>query len=94
MKIKCLKSICEVDQEPGLMQVFYRKDGSITSARIRHYIRTESGKPKFSYCNQTKEYTEAEVKKTSQKTLIESIPSYAIAIGENQYLTNMVKLMF
>jgi hypothetical protein len=42
LKIKCVKSICMLDQKPGLMQVFYRKDGSITSARIRHYIGTES----------------------------------------------------
>jgi hypothetical protein len=64
------------------MQIFYRKDGSITSARIRHYIGTVSGKPKFSYCNQTKEYAESQLI-LGQKPLIESVASKAIAIGEN-----------
>jgi hypothetical protein len=60
LKIKCVKSVCELDQTPGLMQVFYSKNGSIRSARLRHYLGTEAGKPKFSYCNQTVSYAEVE----------------------------------
>jgi hypothetical protein len=42
-----------------------------------------SGKPKFSYCNQTKEYAGVELENASQKLLINSSASKAIAIGEN-----------
>ena len=84
MKIKCVKSICELDQKPGLMQVFYGKDGALKSAGIRHYLGTVSGKSKFSYCSQSLSYAETETKKLSQKPLIESVPSKAIAIGESQ----------
>jgi hypothetical protein len=71
-----------LDQKPGLMQVFYRKDGTITSARIRHYIGTEAGKPKFSYCSQQISYAQAEVNKLGQKPFNESVSSKAVAIGE------------
>ena len=64
------------------MQIFYRKDGSIASARIRHYLGTEAGKPKFSYCNQSIAYAESELNKPSQKPLSESVPSMPLAIGE------------
>ena len=83
MKIKCVRSICQVDCKLGIMQVFYRKDGSITSARIRHYIGVEAGKPKFTCCSQSVAYAEAELKRQGQKPLIESVPSMALAIGEN-----------
>ena len=81
MKIKCLKSICQLDHKPGLMQVFYRKDGSITSARIRHYIGTEAGKPKFTYCSQTIPYAKIQLS-LGQKALIDSVASKAIENGE------------
>jgi hypothetical protein len=83
LKVKCVKSICQSDSKFGLMQVFYRKDGSIASARIRHYIGTEAGKPKFSYCPQSIAFAEAEVMKVGQKPLIESVASKAIAAGIN-----------
>ena len=82
MKVKCVKTICEIDSKQGMMQVFYRNDGTIRSARVRHYIGTVSGKPKFSYCNQTRECAESELNKAGQKPLIESTPSMALAIGE------------
>ena len=82
MKVKCVKSICQSDGKLGMMQVFYRKDGSITSARIRHYIGIEAGKPKFSYCNQSIAYAQSQLT-LGQKPLIESVPSMALAIGEN-----------
>jgi hypothetical protein len=82
MKIRCVKSICQLDSKLGLMQVFYRKGGSITSARIRHYIGTVSGKPKFSYCNQSVAYAMSQLS-LGQKPLIESVSSKAVAIGEN-----------
>ena len=64
------------------MQVFYRKDGTIRSARVRHYIGTEAGKPKFTYCTQSIAYAEAQLNRELQKPLIESTPSMALAIGE------------
>jgi hypothetical protein len=83
MKIKCVKSTCQADGKLGLMQIFFRKDATIASARIRHYIGTESGKPKFTYCIQTIAYAEAQLNRKPQKPLIESVASKAIAIGEN-----------
>jgi hypothetical protein len=83
VKVKCVKSVYQSDSKFGLMQVFYRKDGSIASARIRHYIGTDAGKPKFSYCSQSISFAEAELQKVGQKPLIESVTSKAIATGEN-----------
>jgi hypothetical protein len=77
------KISCETDHKIGLMQVFYRKDRSITSARIRHYIGTESGKSKFSYCTQSTAYAKSQLS-LGQKPLIESSASKAIEIGETQ----------
>src|SRR4030042_6818621 len=50
-KIKCLKLKCECGRE-GLAQVFLRKDGSISYARVRHFSNTDkvSKKPQFTYC--------------------------------------------
>jgi hypothetical protein len=52
--IKCLKLKCECGKE-GLAQVFLRKDGSISYARVRHYshIDKDSHKPQFTYCKIT-----------------------------------------
>ena len=80
--IKCVKAVCETDSKQGLMQVFYRKDGSIVSARIRHYLGTEAGKPKFSYCSQSLEYVKAQLGKDVQKPFNDRIASKAIEIGE------------
>ncbi len=63
------------------MQVFYTKDETIRSARIRHYIRIEAGKPKFSYCNQSLAYAQTQLE-NSQKLLINTGASKEIAIGE------------
>ena len=81
--IKCVKAVCETDSKEGLIQVFYRKDGRIVSARIRHYLGTESGKPKFSYCSQSVDYAKAQLSEDVQKHLIDRVASKAIAIGEN-----------
>ncbi len=83
MKIKCIKSICEIGQKPGLVQAFYNKEGKMKSARIRHYLGMVSGKPKFSYCSQSVTYAEVQLNRVGQKALIESVASKAIAIGEN-----------
>jgi hypothetical protein len=64
------------------MQVFYRKDGSIASARIRHYIGTEAGIPKFSYCSQSVSCAESQLR-LGQKPFNESVASKAIAAGIN-----------
>ncbi len=88
MNIKCVKSICEVDSKPGMIQAFYNKEGIMKSARIRHYLGTEMGKPKFSYCSQTIAYAEEELKKSIQKPFNQSSASMALAIGENHHLTN------
>jgi hypothetical protein len=82
MKIKCAKSICETDQKPGMMQAFYAKDGTLKSARIRHYIGMEAGMPKFTYCTQTLTYAESQLKLV-QKPFNESVASKAIATAEN-----------
>ena len=82
MKIKYLKSICQSNQKPGLMQVFYRKDGTIISARIRHYIGIVSGKSKFSYCGQSIPFAKSQLS-LGQKALIESMSSKAIETEEN-----------
>ncbi len=87
MNIKCVKSVCEVDHKPGMIQAFYSKEGVLKSARIRHYLGIEAGKPKFSYCNQSLVYAESQLR-LAQKPLIESVACKAIAIGENHNLTN------
>jgi hypothetical protein len=53
-RIKCLKLKCKCGRE-GLAQVFLRKDGSISYARVRHYshIDKDSKKPQFTYCKIT-----------------------------------------
>ena len=53
-RIKCLKLKCECGKE-GLAQVFLRKDGSISYARVRHFSHTDkvSHKPQFTYCKIT-----------------------------------------
>ena len=50
-KIKCLKLECKCGRE-GLAQVFLRKDGNISYARVRHFSHTDkvSHKPQFTYC--------------------------------------------
>ena len=49
-RIKCLKLKCKCGKE-GLAQVFLRKDGSISYARVRHYSHIDkvSKKPQFEY---------------------------------------------
>ena len=64
------------------MQIFYSKDGRIKYARIRHYLGMESGKPKFSYCNQSVGYAEDVTKIWIQKSLIQSTQSKAVLTGE------------
>jgi hypothetical protein len=51
-RIKCMKMDCQECHKVGLAQVFLRKDGSISYARIRHYshIDKDSKKPQFTYC--------------------------------------------
>ena len=53
-RIKCLKLNCNCGKK-GLAQVFLRKDGSISYARVRHFSHTDkvSHKPQFTYCKIT-----------------------------------------
>ncbi len=81
MIIKCVKSVCESDSKPGLMQIFYTKDGSIKSARIRHYLGMENSKPRFSYCHQSITYTQTILHK-SQQLLIKTSESKAMTARE------------
>ena len=50
-RIKCLKLRCKCGKV-GLAQVFLRKDGSISYARVRYYSHRDkdSRKPQFIYC--------------------------------------------
>ena len=50
-KIKCLKLECNLCHRAGLAQIFLRKDGSISYARVRHYTHRDSAtkKPQFLY---------------------------------------------
>ena len=52
-KIKCFRFECSQCGEASSIQVFYRKDGSVSYARARH--RNAEG---FFYHQQTKEYVE------------------------------------
>jgi hypothetical protein len=51
-RIKCVKLECNICHRIGLAQVFLRKDGSISYARVRHYSHRDkvSHKPQFTYC--------------------------------------------
>ena len=51
-RIKCLKFECPICHKEGLAQLFLRKDGSISYARIRHYSHRDkvTHKPQFTYC--------------------------------------------
>ena len=52
MKIKFVKLEFPICHNIGLAQVFLRKDGSISYARVRHYSHRDkvSHKPQFTYC--------------------------------------------
>jgi hypothetical protein len=51
-RIKCVKLECSICHKVGLAQIFLRKDGSISYARVRHYSHLDkvSKKPQFTYC--------------------------------------------
>jgi hypothetical protein len=54
-KIRCYKGYeYQICKTQGLMQVFYRKDGSISYARIRHFSHLDqiNRKPQFIYHRQ------------------------------------------
>jgi hypothetical protein len=49
MKIKCIKSECQVCCKSARIQVFYNSAGEIKYARARHYLGVKEGKPQFEY---------------------------------------------
>jgi hypothetical protein len=56
MKIKCVKSDCEVCGKSASIQVFYNRRGEIKYGRARHYIGQKQGKPQFEYHQQSLQY--------------------------------------
>jgi hypothetical protein len=69
MKIKCVKAECEVCHVVGSVQIFLNNKGEIRYSRVRHYLKTEAGKPKFSYCQQSKSYAEKKLEEFNQQNL-------------------------
>ena len=49
MKMKCVKSECEICGKASLMQLFFRSNGEVSYGRARHYIGKREGKPQFVY---------------------------------------------
>jgi hypothetical protein len=42
--------------------IYFLATAEASYSRIRHYKGTEAGKPKFSYCQQSKNYAETKLK--------------------------------
>ncbi len=58
MKIRCIKSDCEVCGISSTIQVFFKSNGQIGYGRSRHYLGKLDGKPQFEYHTQTTAYLE------------------------------------
>jgi hypothetical protein len=65
MKIKCIKIDCEKCHVIGSCQVFFNREGKITYARVRHYLKLVDGKPRFEYHKQSTGYINEKLKETN-----------------------------
>jgi hypothetical protein len=79
MKIKCVKIPCQQDSILGTCQCFYNLSGELKYARIRHYDKVVSGKPKFTYHAQTLSYVFQQLEKLNQQNLSSSKESNTVA---------------
>jgi len=86
MKIKCLKAECETGHIVGSMQIFLNRNGEVKYSRIRHYIRSESGKPKFSYCPQRKTYAETKLKEYLSSKNLNTVSTGSTKASNNDQL--------
>jgi hypothetical protein len=88
MKIKCVKIPCEQDNILGSCQCFYNGREELKYARIRHYDKVASGKPKFIYNIQTLSYVSAQLDKLNQQNLSSSKESNTVVSGSEKANNN------
>ena len=61
-KFKCFKFECEKCKVVATIQVYFNKSEIMKYGRARHYLKMIDGKPAFSYCPQSKEYLEEQLR--------------------------------
>jgi hypothetical protein len=84
--IKCFKAQCEVCKVNGLIQVFLNNKSEVRYSRVRHYQGMEAGKPKFSYCQQSKGYAEIKLKEYLSSKDATKVSTEPIKTGNSDQL--------
>ena len=82
MKIKCVKSECEICGKLASIQVFYNNSGEIKYARARHYKGRQNNKPQFEYHQQSLTYIQRKLNEMPKETY-PNITNKSGHIGQN-----------